>query len=269
MLYIFNPKSLILILKTDVMKKILVILMAALFVLPMTGVSASFSGKSDVDSLKTIEEDNRLFEIMQIKSQSSVKQLLKAKSKWMKQLGKVMKKRSKLTTKKLEKDGWRSYGTNKELDHSLLCHYQLLYDGGMMGLDYVREFVGFGYSESATEAKKMAFYGVCDLFAQDVKSEIIWRDNYSYNGELVSFYAAFERFVAYEFGKALVESFAIVCDSKNGALEMQVFYLIECISIRNVCERALKLAADEANLPQEHIEKISQIIQRKYEFDCF
>ena len=185
MLYICNPKSLILILKTDVMKKILVILMAALFVLPMTGVSASFSGKSDVDSLKTIEEDNRLFEIMQIKSQSSVKQLLKAKSKWMKQLGKVMKKRSKLTTKKLEKDGWRSYGTNKELDHSLLCHYQLLYDGGMMGLDYVREFVGFGYSDSATEAKKMAFYGVCDLFAQDVKSEIIWRDNYSYNGELV------------------------------------------------------------------------------------
>ena len=205
------------------MKKILVILMAALFVLPMTGVS-------------TIE----------------------AQSVYAKQLEKMRKKEFKLKMKELSQEGWKVYGMSKPIETALLEHYEELFQKG----DAVYELVGIAYNFKSPNAGKVtARNSAAAAYAESAKSYMEGRlvsevgtDAINEDREFDNLYGAYQRLVASEINGQLKESFTVIRDLGNGKKEMQVFFIVDQEAATKARLRAMELAFQETQMAQTHAE---------------
>ncbi len=215
------------------MKKLLVILMAALFVLPMTGVS-------------TVEAQNP----------------------FAKQLAKERKKQYKKKMAQYTKEGWKLVASSKTIEVALLEHYSKLFEKG----DAVYELVGVASKfKSKNVGKQMALNSACNTYAQSAKSYVQGRvtsdmsgDGIAADKEFDNFYAAYERLVSAEIKGELKESFAIIRDLKDGTYEMQVYYIVDQDTAAKTRERAMAQALRETQLAQQHAEEISNFVREGF-----
>ena len=216
------------------MKKLFVLLMAALFVLPMTGVS-------------TIEAQKNPF----------AKKLMKER-----------KKQYKTKMVEYNKEHWKIFGSTKTIEVALLEHYSELFEKGTE----VYEVVGIASKfKSKSVGKQMALNSACITYAQSAKSYVQGRvtsdmagDGVSADNEFDHFYAAYERLVAAEIKGELKESYAIIRDLKDGTFEMQVYYIVDQASASKARERAMELALKETKMAQKHAEEVSNFIREGF-----
>lgn len=216
------------------MKKFFVILMAALFVLPMTGVS-------------TIEAQKNPFA---------------------KKLEKERKKEYKKKMAEFSRGGWKIFASTNSVEVALLEHYSELFEKG----DAVYELVGIASKfKSSNVGKQMALNSACITYAQSAKSYVQGRvtsdmagDGVAADKEFDNFYAAYERLVAAEIKGELKESFAIIRDLKDGTSEMQVYYIVDQDNAAKSRERAMAQALKETQMAQKHAEEISNFVREGF-----
>lgn len=216
------------------MKKLFVILMAALFVLPMSSVSTQ----------------------------------LEAKNPFAKELEKQRKKQYKTKIKEYQKEGWKIFGSTNSVDVALLEHYNELFEKG----DKVYELAGIASKfKSKNVGKQMALNNACVTYAQSAKSYVQGRvtsdmagDGVHADNEFDHFYAAYERLVAAEIKGELKESYAIIRDLKDGTFEMQVYYIVDQERAAKIRENAMEQAMKETKMAQKHAEEISNFIREGF-----
>lgn len=216
------------------MKKLFVILMAALFVLPMSSVSTQ----------------------------------LEAKNPFAKELEKQRKKQYKTKIKEYQKEGWKIFGSANSVDVALLEHYNELFEKG----DKVYELAGIASKfKSKNVGKQMALNNACVTYAQSAKSYVQGRvtsdmagDGVHADNEFDHFYAAYERLVAAEIKGELKESYAIIRDLKDGTFEMQVYYIVDQERAAKIRENAMEQAMKETKMAQKHAEEISNFIREGF-----
>lgn len=216
------------------MKKLFVILMAALFVLPMSSVSTQ----------------------------------LEAKNPFAKELEKQRKKQYKTKIKEYQKEGWKIFGSTNSVDVALLEHYNELFEKG----DKVYELAGIASKfKSKNVGKQMALNNACITYAQSAKSYVQGRvtsdmagDGVHADNEFDHFYAAYERLVAAEIKGELKESYAIIRDLKDGTFEMQVYYIVDQERAAKIRENAMEQAMKETKMAQKHAEEISNFIREGF-----
>lgn len=216
------------------MKKLFVILMAALFVLPMSSVSTQ----------------------------------LEAKNPFAKELEKQRKKQYKTKIKEYQKEGWKIFGSANSVDVALLEHYNELFEKG----DKVYELAGIASKfKSKNVGKQTALNNACITYAQSAKSYVQGRvtsdmagDGVHADNEFDHFYAAYERLVAAEIKGELKESYAIIRDLKDGTFEMQVYYIVDQERAAKIRENAMEQAMKETKMAQKHAEEISNFIREGF-----
>lgn len=216
------------------MKKLFVILMAALFVLPMSSVSVQ----------------------------------LEAQNPFAKQLEKQRKKQFKSKMKEYQKEGWKIFGSTNSVEVALLEHYNELFEKG----DKVYELVGIAAKfKSNAVGKQMALNNACNTYAQSAKSFVQGRvttemggDGVNAKQEFDNFYAAYERLVSSEIKGELKESYAIIRDLKDGTFEMQVYYVVDQDRAAKIRESAMVQALKESQMAQEHAEQVSNFIREGF-----
>lgn len=216
------------------MKKLFVILMAALFVLPMSSVSTQ----------------------------------LEAKNPFAKELEKQRKKQYKTKIKEYQKEGWKIFGSTNSVDVALLEHYNELFEKG----DKVYELAGIASKfKSKNVGKQMALNNACVTYAQSAKSYVQGRvtsdmagDGVHADNEFDHFYAAYERLVAAEIKGELKESYAVIRDLKDGTFEMQVYYIVDQERAAKIRENAMEQAMKETKMAQKHAEEISNFIREGF-----
>ena len=208
--------------------------MAALFVLPMTGVS-------------TLEAQ---------------------KGPFAKKLEKERKKQYKTKMEEYSRDGWKIFGSTNSLEVALLEHYNELFQKGAD----VYEQVGIASRfKSKNAGKQMALNSAINAYAQSAKSYVQGRvtseisgDGIDANKEFDNFYAAYERLISAEIKGELKESYAIIRDLKDGTYEMQVFYIVDQVSAAKARERAMQIALEETKMAQQHAEQISNFVREGF-----
>ena len=216
------------------MKKLFIILMAALFVLPMSSVSVQ----------------------------------LEAQNPFAKELEKQRKKQYKTKIKEYKKEGWKIFGSTNSVDVALLEHYSELFEKG----DKVYELVGIAAKfKSNAVGKQMALNSACNTYAQSAKSYVQGRvttemggDGVNAQQEFDNFYAAYERLVSSEIKGELKESYAIIRDLKDGTFEMQVYYIVDQDRAAKLRENAMEQALKESQMAQKHAEEISNFIREGF-----
>jgi hypothetical protein len=216
------------------MKKLFIILMAALFVLPMTSVSTQ----------------------------------LEAQNPFAKELEKQRKKQYKSKIKEYKKEAWKIFGSTKSVDVALLEHYNELFEKG----DQVYELVGIAAKFKSKEVgRQMALNSASYTYAQSAKSFVQGRvttelggDGVNAQQEFDKFYAAYERLVSSEIKGELKESYAIIRDLKDGTFEMQVYYIVDQDRAAKIRESAMAQALKESQMAQEHAEKVSNFIREGF-----
>ena len=87
------------------------------------------------------------------------------------------------------------------------------------------------------------------------------------SAEFDHFYAAYERLVEKEIKGEMVESFSIVrcLDSEKGEYEMQTFFIIDESAATRARIRALENAAKESEVAQKYANKVSQFVREGFE----
>ena len=207
--------------------------MAALFVLPMTGVS-------------TVEAQNP----------------------FAKQLAKERKKQYKKKMAQYTKEGWKLVASSKTIEVALLEHYSKLFEKG----DAVYELVGIASKVSGPAiGKQRTLDDATKTYAQSAKSFVQGRvtSDMANNASDIStdfdhFYAAYERLVAAEVKGELKESFTIYRELKGGGMEMHTYYIIDQESATKARLRAMELAAKETEMAQKQAEQVSKFIREGF-----
>jgi hypothetical protein len=85
--------------------------------------------------------------------------------------------------------------------------------------------------------------------------------------EFDHFYAAYERLVEKEIKGEMVESFSIIrcLDKEKGEYEMQTYFIIDEAAATRARIRALENAAKESEVAQKYANKVSQFVREGFE----
>lgn len=89
-------------------------------------------------------------------------------------------------------------------------------------------------------------------------------DGVSAENEMDNFYAAYERLVSAEIKGELRESFSIIRDLGDGTFEMQTFFIVNQDAASKARLRAMENALKETEMAQMHAEKVSEFIREGF-----
>ena len=188
-----------------------------------------------------------------------------------KALEKARKKEYKAKMKEYKREGWKIFGTSRNLDVALLTHYEKL---NTMG-DDAFEVVGIATRfQSKSGGKGMALNNACLTYAQTAGSYVKGRivsdlavDGIDTNAEFEHFYAAYERLVEKEIKGEMRESFSVIRkvgvnkQTGNDEFEMQIYYIVNESAASKARIRAFENAMRESEAAQKYAKQVSDFVQ--------
>lgn len=188
-----------------------------------------------------------------------------------KALEKALKKEYKAKMKEYKREGWKIFGTSRNLDVALLTHYEKL---NTMG-DDAFEVVGIATRfQSKSGGKGMALNNACLTYAQTAGSYVKGRivsdlavDGIDTNAEFEHFYAAYERLVEKEIKGEMRESFSVIRkvgvnkQTGNDEFEMQIYYIVNESAASKARIRAFENAMRESEAAQKYAKQVSDFVQ--------
>ena len=186
-----------------------------------------------------------------------------------KALEKELKKEYKDRKKELKKGGWEIFGTSRSADVTLLKHFDKLNTLG----DDAKEVVGIASRfKSKNVGKQMAVNNACLTYAQAAGSYVKGRvmsdmagDGVDTEGEMDTFYAAYERLVEKEIRGEMEESYSIIRDNGDGTFELQTYFIVNESAASKARIRAMEEAAKESAAAQKYANQISEFVQEGFE----
>lgn len=183
-----------------------------------------------------------------------------------KALEKANAKMYKTKLKEFKQGGWKLSGNSKTIEVVLLEHYDKLNDPA--NSEQVGQVTRFS---SLNAGKQMAYNNALNQYASEAGSTIrgaveseINIDEMDAETEMNNMYAAFERIVEQEVGRALTESFTIIRGEGNNK-QMEVFFIVNEDKAEEFRQKAFKRAIEESELAQEHAQQISDFVNSKFE----
>mgnify|MGYP003505634536 CR=1 FL=1 len=89
-------------------------------------------------------------------------------------------------------------------------------------------------------------------------------DGVAADNEFDNFYAAYERLVSAEIKGELRESFSIIRDLGDGTFEMQTFFIVDQDAASKARIRAMENALKETEMAQKHATKVSEFVNEGF-----
>ena len=191
-----------------------------------------------------------------------------------KQAKQLQKERDKEYKKKItefNKEGWKLAGSTRTLEVALLTHYQKLGED----LENNQEFVGeVSQCQSINICKQSALNNALNRYASlasgNVKGRIesmLRADANMPQVEIDKFIAAYENLVQAEVSGALVETFSIVKEKKDGSKEYKTFFVLNEEKAGASRRRAMERSLLETKIATREAEEISRFVNEGFKIE--
>ena len=187
-----------------------------------------------------------------------------------KELQKARKNQYKNKIKELKKGKWELFGSSNTLEVALLKHYDRLERLGENG----REISGTASRfKSKNVGHQQALNNAAIRYAQQAGSHVRGRmvsdvaaNSENTSAEMDHFYGAYESLVEKEIKGELVESYTLIrpLDKKKTEFEMITFFIVDEDAATRARVRAMENALKESRAAPEHANAVSQFVREGF-----